>query len=136
MCVRPLTVGSLRGVPVLPPTTGQTTTLEKSACCLFSYLKVQITANSGLPVALLLRSDSVELGCVGKINPVAFQQPFIWSRLCLKCLKSGFAWNETNVPYFTFLSLSCYSCYHSEGRTHTLDVEQNRGGLRGGVVMP
>lgn len=51
-CFCLLPTGSLRGVSALPGTTGQTATLEKTACCLFSYLKVQITANSGLPVGL------------------------------------------------------------------------------------
>lgn len=55
-----LTAGTLRGVPVPAPTSGQTTTLENKIACVFSYLKVQITANSGLPVVLELHFDTVE----------------------------------------------------------------------------
>lgn len=39
------------GVPIFCPTTRHTTTAEKLAC-LFCYFRVQICANSGLPVLL------------------------------------------------------------------------------------
>lgn len=97
--VCPLTAGSLKGVPVLPLTAGHTSTAEKkTACCLFSYLAVRITANSGLPVLLQAHSDTVVPG-----NTLARPAPAALQRSSLKCLKRAFVCSEPSVSCFTFL---------------------------------
>lgn len=78
-------------------------TLEKTTACLFSYLKVQIIANSGLPVAPPLHFDTAELSHAGKQSAgqptVAFHLFKVVCEMFEKRILRG-----VSVQYFTFLS--------------------------------
>lgn len=101
--------GLMWGVSVLPATTGHATTLEKTACCLFSYLKVGIAVNFGLPVLLWLHFNTFELTCVWNgtswPTPVAFRQTFHLAQVVFWNVWNKQEWKQCAIFYLSLTKL-------------------------------
>ena len=134
MC--PLTAGSLRGVPVLPLTAGQTTTENKKKQKLPAVCFLILQFKSLLILAFLYYCSRTltRLNSVVSGNTSARPAPVALQRSSLKCLKSAFVCNEPSVSYFTFLLTKLLQLLSQSRRiTHTWCVAELLGLTWGAV---
>lgn len=116
--MRPLTAGSLLGVPNLS-SANTTTAGKKKPCCLFfstsefkSWLFLAFLCYCKLLFDTCVSTDARERGSGDSpaiFHPVKLAFETFDKLICLE-------WSERTIFLFTFLSLSCFSCYHSPGR--------------------
>lgn len=124
--MRPLTAGSLLGVPNL--SSANTTTAGKKSHVVCFFLP-QSSNHGYFWLSCATVSCSLTHVCQrthAKGAPVTLRQSFTWSSLRLKRLTSSFAWNEVNAQYFFYLSLTELFQLLSQSRQ---DRPQERRGL-------
>ncbi len=101
----PLTIGSLRGVPLLPPTTGQTTTLEKVPVCVLiskfkSLLILAFLSRCCCPLSqsnsVVSRNKSICLPATSHLVKVVFETFEKW--ICVE-------WNRCAIFYLSVTKL-------------------------------
>lgn len=98
--MRPLTAGSLLGVPNLSSANTTTAGKKTHVVCFFvsqssnhGYFWLSCATVSGSLTHVCQRTHA-------KAAPVTLRQSFTWSSLRLKRLTSSFAWNEVSAQYF------------------------------------